>query len=711
MKQLSRITLTLAATLVAGVQAADRLPASADMLTSQGVTANQNGVELASVNSRTLANGLTVTRFQQMHQGVPVWGQTVTQTGQGVAGEVSGDVLTGLSAEVPSVVPSIKVTDAVDRAMTQAVMHRTQQGIISGAHSVEALKLAAKNQDQTLYIHVDEQDQTRLAYLINWVEYGDEPSRPFYFIDAHSGAVLEHWDGIAHQEATGPGGNEKTGQYVYGTDFPAMEVDSNCRMSTSNVETVDMAGATSGGSVFSFTCPNNENRYTNGAYSPLNDAHYFGNVVFNMYQQWYDTSPLTQKLRMRVHYGNNYENAFWDGSQMTFGDGANRFHPLVSLDVSAHEVSHGFTEQNSGLQYANQSGGINEAFSDMAGEAAEFFMKGSNDWMVGADIYKGQGSLRYMDDPTRDGSSIGHASDYVSGMDVHHSSGVFNRAFYLIATSAGWDTRQAFDIFVLANQMYWNQSTNYTEGACGAVEATDALGYDLAVVVNAFDTVGVSTEACAPTDPVDPELENGVPVTGLQGNQGSEQRFTLTVPEGASDLSISISGGSGDADLYTLFGAEPTTSNYDCRPWQDGNSESCAVATPEAGVYHVMVRGYSSYDGVTLVAGFEQGGDSNGPDSGTETNLSASQGQWLYYSVAVPAGMSTLDVSIEGGSGDADLYVKQGDEPTRTDYDCRPYRSGNTEQCSFANPAADTWTIGIRAYQAFSGVTMNWSFN
>ncbi len=711
MKQLSRITLTLAATLVAGVQAADRLPASADMLTSQGVTANQNGVELASVNSRTLANGLTVTRFQQMHQGVPVWGQTVTQTGQGVAGDVSGDVLTGLAAEVPSVVPSIKATDAVDRAMTQAVIHRTQQGIISGAHSVEALKLAAKNQDQKLYIHVDEQDQTRLAYLINWVEYGDEPSRPFYFIDAHSGAVLEHWDGIAHQEATGPGGNEKTGQYVYGTDYPAMEVDSNCRMSTSNVETVDMAGATSGGSVFSFTCPNNENRYTNGAYSPLNDAHYFGNVVFNMYQQWYDTSPLTQKLRMRVHYGNNFENAFWDGSQMTFGDGANRFYPLVSLDVSAHEVSHGFTEQNSGLQYANQSGGINESFSDMAGEAAEFFMKGSNDWMVGADIYKGQGSLRYMDDPTKDGSSIGHASDYVSGMDVHHSSGVFNRAFYLIATSAGWDTRQAFDIFVLANQMYWDQSTNYAEGACGAVEATDALGYDLAVVVNAFDTVGVSTAACAPTDPVDPELENGVPVTGLQGNQGSEQRFTLTVPEGASDLTISISGGSGDADLYTRFGAEPTTSNYDCRPWENGNSESCSVASPETGVYHVMVRGYSSYDGVTLVAGFEQGGDSNGPDSGTEANLSASQGQWLYYPVEVPAGMSSLDVSIEGGSGDADLYVKQGDEPTRTDYDCRPYRSGNTEQCSFANPAADTWTIGIRAYQAFSGVTMNWSFN
>ncbi len=711
MKQFSRITLSLAATLVAGVQAADRVPASADMLTSQGIAASQNGVEMTSVNSRTLANGMTVTRYQQMHQGVPVWGQTVTQTGQGIAADVSGDALTGLAAEVPSVIPSIKVTNAIDQAMTQSVVQRNQQGISAGALSVEALKLAAKNQDHELYIHVDEQDQTRLAYLISWVEYGDEPSRPFYFIDAHTGAVLEHWDGIAHQEATGPGGNEKTGQYVYGTDYPAMDVDDNCRMSTDNVETIDMGGTTSGGNVFSFTCPNNENRYTNGAYSPLNDAHFFGNVVFNMYQQWYDTSPLTQKLRMRVHYGNNYENAFWDGVQMTFGDGANRFYPLVSLDVSAHEVSHGFTEQNSGLQYANQSGGINEAFSDMAGEAAEYFMKGSNDWMVGADIYKGQGSLRYMDDPTRDGSSIGHASDYVSGMDVHHSSGVFNRAFYLIATSEGWDTRQAFDIFVLANQMYWNQSTNYEAGACGAVDATEALGYDLEVVIDAFDTVGVSTAACAPTGPVESELENGVPLTGLQGGQGSEQRFTLSVPAGASDLTISISGGSGDADLYTQFGSEPSTSNYDCRPWEDGNAESCTVASPEAGVYHVMVRGYNSYQGVTLLAEFDEGTDGGGPDAGTESNLSAAQGQWLYYTIDVPAGMSSLNVGIEGGSGDADLYVRQGDQPTSNRYDCRPYRSGNIEQCSFTNPAADTWTVGIRAYYAFSGVTLNWSYN
>ena len=74
-------------------------------------------------------------------------------------------------------------------------------------------------------------------------------------------------------------------------------------------------------------------------------------------------------LTMRVHYKKNYENAFWDGRQMTFGDGATRFHPLVCLDVTAHEVSHGFTQQNSNLRYKYQSGGMNEAFSDMSGES------------------------------------------------------------------------------------------------------------------------------------------------------------------------------------------------------------------------------------------------------------------------------------------------------------------------------------------------------
>jgi Zn-dependent metalloprotease len=196
---------------------------------------------------------------------------------------------------------------------------------------------------------------------------------------------------------------------------------------------------------------------------------------------------------MRVHYGTNYQNAFWNGSSMTFGDGGSTFYPLVSLDVSAHEVSHGFTEQNSDLTYSGQSGGINEAFSDMAGEAAEAYNFGSNDFLVGADIYKSSsGALRYMDNPPQDGISIDHTSDYYGGLDVHYSSGVYNKAFYLLATTSGWSTQTAFQAFARANQLYWTSSTTFNQGVCGVVDAANDLGFNTADVDAAFAAVGAT---------------------------------------------------------------------------------------------------------------------------------------------------------------------------------------------------------------------------
>ena len=267
-------------------------------------------------------------------------------------------------------------------------------------------------------------------------------------------------------------------------------------MNSGDVITVNLNQRYDNSSVtpFRFACPYNDYKAINGAFAPLNDAHYFGNLVFQMYGSWFGgLRPLNErKLYMKVHYGNGYENAFWDGQAMTFGDGRSRFYPLVSLDVSAHEVSHGFTELNSGLVYEGQSGGINEAFSDMAGEAAEYFMKGSNDWKVGADIFKGSGALRYMDQPSRDGASIEHAAQYHDGIDVHHSSGVYNRAFYLLSRTPGWNTRKAFEVFVDANRFYWTETSSFAQGACGVIRSAQNRSYGSAEVVAAFAAVGVS---------------------------------------------------------------------------------------------------------------------------------------------------------------------------------------------------------------------------
>lgn len=103
-------------------------------------------------------------------------------------------------------------------------------------------------------------------------------------------------------------------------------------------------------------------------------------------------------------------------------------------------------------------------------------------------------------------------------------------------------------------------------------------------------------------------LSNGVPVTGLSGAANTELRYTLAVPAGASNLVIQTSGGTGDADLYVQFGSAPTTQSYVCRPYLGGNNESCSIPAPSTGTYHVMVRGYSAFSGVSLVGSFSAGG-------------------------------------------------------------------------------------------------------
>jgi hypothetical protein len=112
--------------------------------------------------------------------------------------------------------------------------------------------------------------------------------------------------------------------------------------------------------------------------------------------------------------------------------------------------------------------------------------------MVGAQIFKQAGAaLRYMDDPTRDGISIGNVHDYYAGLDVHYSSGIYNKAFYVLAHRAGWDVRKAFDVFLKANQDYWVPSETFYAGAVAVRQAAQDLAYSTADVEYAFLQVGI----------------------------------------------------------------------------------------------------------------------------------------------------------------------------------------------------------------------------
>jgi len=333
--------------------------------------------------------------------------------------------------------------------------------------------------------------------------------------------------------AGGFGGNEKTGRFVYdGRKLPLhfgkldilRDAETKICLLQNYDVTVRVVNKRANDPIVQFPCADVNPDYhfywdgnletKNGAYSPANDAIAFGVIVNSMYKDWYNTPALiensndmvTQKnIVLRIHdWGGSI--AYWDGSAVTFDDGdLELYFPPVSLGVTAHEISHGFTEQHSHLVYQYQSGALNESFSDMASKAAEFYVYGKIiDWKLGAEFLRADRAFRYMDNPRRDcvdqGSpkicSIDNAKDYSPTLNVHLTSGVFNKLFYLLATSPGWDARKAFDIMVQANESYWTAMTSFQDAACGVMDAAKDYGYNTDVIVKAFVKVGINVDQC-----------------------------------------------------------------------------------------------------------------------------------------------------------------------------------------------------------------------
>ncbi|WP_432139230.1 MULTISPECIES: M4 family metallopeptidase [unclassified Streptomyces] len=179
------------------------------------------------------------------------------------------------------------------------------------------------------------------------------------------------------------------------------------------------------------------------------DAQYGTNATWDYYKSVHGRTGIGGDGKgsyNRVHYGNAYNNAFWDDSCfcMTYGDGdGSTFGPLVSLDVAGHEMSHGVTSKTAALTYSGESGGLNEATSDIFGTLVEFHAANASDtgdYLIGEEIVRpgfGRDALRYMDKPSKDGNSADYWSSSVGNLDVHYSSGVANHFAYLLAEGSG----------------------------------------------------------------------------------------------------------------------------------------------------------------------------------------------------------------------------------------------------------------------------------
>jgi serine protease len=198
----------------------------------------------------------------------------------------------------------------------------------------------------------------------------------------------------------------------------------------------------------------------------------------------------------------------------------------------------------------------------------------------------------------------------------------------------------------------------------------------------------------------DTELENAVPVTNLSGSSGTELRYTIAVPAGASNLQIQMSGGSGDADLYVRFGAAPTTSTYNCRPYLNGNNETCTFSAPQTGIYHIMVRGYSAFSGVTLRGSFSTGGGSGSCAAGfTEYTgtLSSRASAYLPSSSGFSAAAGAHAGRLSGpSSADFDLYLQRRSGSSWV-IAARSESSSSTESIDYTG-TANTYRWRVYAY-------------
>ena len=187
----------------------------------------------------------------------------------------------------------------------------------------------------------------------------------------------------------------------------------------------------------------------------------------------------------------------------------------------------------------------------------------------------------------------------------------------------------------------------------------------------------------------------------------------LTVPAGQSNLSFTIAGGTGDADLYVQNGAKPTLTSYSCRPYLNGNTETCVFFSPAAGTWWVMLNGYAAYAGVSAEPEHTSSGPSGGDPALANgvpiTGLSGAMGSNQYWRINTPAGKS-LKIKISGGTGDADLYLRFGTRPTTSTWACRPYLNGNNETCTVSSTSAGDYYVMLRGYTTYSGVSLVGSF-
>jgi Zn-dependent metalloprotease len=483
-------------------------------------------------------DGVEHVRLQQTVGGVRVFGgEVVVHVARGEAAGMSGNVISERDVEGVRFAPSVTSEDALSRAIgMQAESFRT--GDKHHAAKAPTDRLLTERESAELVLFRDGAGRTRLAWHVVFgteLSPSSDPGLWNYILDAHDSSLISKWNGIHTlvREVSGAGGNEKfTHAWVRELDVtPDTAAAGKLAMKTDRLETYDLKEQQSGGEIFSAV----EGSFTD---APVNDAHGYAEVTINTLKEEFDLNSIDNQgfvIKSRVHYGRQYENAFWDGRQMTYGDGGQTLLPLsTDLHVVAHEINHGTTTFHSNLTYAGESGGGNEGFSDIAGIAADYAMKKGHpqwptSWNLAERIFRAPNeALRYMCSPTRDGVSIDRYSNYSDGVDVHFSSGIPNKAFCLTARRLSTDVELATEAEALAveptvegvldaarlwydaNKNHLTASSDFHQQCQGTYDAAVARGYS-AARLKALETSWKEVEVyCGTLQPPPPACDETI---------------------------------------------------------------------------------------------------------------------------------------------------------------------------------------------------------
>ncbi len=376
----------------------------------------------------------------------------------------------------------------------------------------------------------------RLAWLVttSGMQKDGTPSRLDNYVDAKSGAILRSEQRI--QTVDGDG------QSLYGGTVPLQLTQSGLSYqlkdpTRGNTYTVDAKNGTDSvlctllgigcvkGTLFTSTDTHFGTGSNSNRESAAVDAQYGTDTTWDYYKLTFGRNGIFGTGAgsfNRVHYGSNYVNAFWDGTKMTYGDGnGTTYGPLTSLDVAGHEMTHGVTENTAGLTYSGESGGLNEATSDIFGTMVEFYAANAQDpgdYLIGEEFdLANHAGLRRMDNPASDGSSVNCWSSTAKNLDVHYSSGIGNHFFYLLAEGSGSKTiggvahssptcngssvvgigrTAAAAIWYRALTVYMTSGTTYSGAKAATLSAANDLygagSAQAAAVASAWSAVSVS---------------------------------------------------------------------------------------------------------------------------------------------------------------------------------------------------------------------------